>query len=74
MLIKANFKEENIHSLENPNAAKCKEGFLKIIDTCWKNYMKRQKTMVFVYYAGHSVVDTEMFTLLTSNSNFLFPI
>ena len=74
MLKKCDFKEDDIKILTDPNADDCKKAIMELINACWENYLNREKTMVFFYYSGHSLIDADLQLLLNSSSNFLFPI
>ena len=60
MLKKCDFKDEDITILTDPTAADCKKEIMNLINACWENYLNREKTMVFFYFSGHSLVDADL--------------
>ena len=73
-LKKFDFKDNEISTLIDPTADDIKLAFNNLMNACFTNHINREKTLVFFYFSGHSLLDTDLQILLNAKTGFLYPI
>ena len=74
-LLRIGFTEEEITTLPGPTFKEFQMAFLGLLKTIKGNYDENEeKTLVFIYYAGHGVSDNYTFAMLNDPTRPQFPL